>query len=155
MGASTAPACKAAILTILGTVADLADVDRRWAIPTETEDFAAKTIEVIYLGNVEITDDNWAALGNSRRRENYRLGITTWVEKWGDDPQIPEQRAWDLWSLVEAALTADIRSQPSTLRSAGVRQFDQITALQTTGPAAPKKWGTRIDARITFTADIV
>lgn len=148
---STAPACKQAILTILGTVPDLATVDQRWAPPTEETDVSD---EMLWLGDTEIVDDNWAALGNGRRRETYRVAVTVWVRNWGDDPQTVEQRAWAIWADVANALRTDIRAAPSTLRSAGVRQFDQITATQTNGVAGPQQWGARIDARITFIAEL-
>lgn len=160
MAASTAPACKAAILEILAADTDLASVDRRWSPPTENEDVPAGG-EAIFFGTTRIIDSNWSSLGKSTgqgvRRESYRLTITVWVTQFGDDPQATEERCWALWAEVEADLRTDLfagtpAGSASLLRAAGVTKFDQITADQTTGVFAPQQWGARIDALVTCDA---
>jgi hypothetical protein len=154
---TTVPACKAAILTVLGAAGALTGVDRRWSPPTEGEDYNL-TNEKIFFGDTEILDDNWTALGNFQRRETYRLTISAWVAQEGDDPQATETRVWAIWAAVQNALVADLQAgvpkgSASLLRAAGVRQFDQITALQSTGVFSPEAWGAKVDGRITFIAD--
>ena len=159
---STAPAVKAAILTILTADSDLNTVDKRWAPPTEAEDYAQEP-EAIYFGDTEIVDDNWASLGKSagtgRRRETYRVTITVLVAQTGDNPQAAEERAWNLWGQVADDLRTDLfagtpAGSTSLLVAAGARQFDQITATQTTGVWGPQQWAARIDGRVTLTASL-
>lgn len=151
MATSTVPACKAAILQILDAVTDLDTVTQSWAGPTKDEDF---TGEMIFLGAVE-NEEDWASLGNLRRRETYTVALTVWVEQWGDDPQTAEQRAFEIWGYVTEALRDDLRGPSPVLRAAGVQQYNDIRFRQITGPATPEKWGARIDASITFTATTV
>lgn len=146
--ASAIPGCKAAILTILGARAGLSGVTLSWAGPTKDEDY---TERMVFLGDTTDTS-NWAELGTGRRVEEFDLDLTLWVEEWGDDPQTVEATMHTLWDEVEDALRDDIRATPSTLRTAGVFQFDQITRRMTTGPASPEKWGARLEATISFTA---
>lgn len=146
--ASTIPACKTAVLAILAARAALSDVTRSWAGPTKDEDF---TDEMIYLGASEDTSD-WAELGTGRRTEEYLLDITVWVQQWGDDPQVTETRAHALWDEIEDALRDDIRAAPSTLRTAGVLQFNRASRRTSTGPATSEKWGALVEARVQFQA---
>jgi len=157
MAVTTIPACKAAVLAILNADTDFDAVDKRWSPPTESEDVAVGG-EAVFFGDTEIVDSNWASLGKSQgqgvRNETYRLAITVWVAQYGDDPQIVEERAWALWGDVEDALRTDLfagtpQGSESLIRAAGVTQFDQITALQSTGVFGPQQWGARIDAKVT------
>lgn len=146
--ASAVPATKAAILSLLAARPALSGVTLSWAGPTKDEDY---TGEMIYLGDVDRTSE-WAELGSGRRTEDFTVQMTVWVEQWGDDPQTVEERAYVLWDEVEDALRDDIRSQPSTLRTAGVLQFDGITGRTVTGPSSPEKWGARSEASASFQA---
>jgi hypothetical protein len=152
MADSTIPACKTALLTILGARPALAAVNVSRSEPTKDEDVTNP--RMIFLGAVE-SAENWSTLGAQRRRETYRLGITVYAEDWGDDPDAAETAAFGLWAEVTDGLRDDLRAQPSTLRTAGVQQYDDITFRQTTGPASAEKWGARIDGQITFTATTV
>lgn len=163
MAGSTAPACKSAVLTILDADAALDTVDLRWAPPTENEDFS-QVNEAIFFGDTEILDDNWSSLGKytgmGRRKETYRLTITAWVAQFGDEPRTVEERVWAIWADITEALRTDLfagtpHGSASLLRAAGVQQFDQITALQSTGVFSPQQWGSRVDGRVTFTATTV
>lgn len=145
---TTVPACKATVLAILAARPALAGVTLAWSAPTKDEDF---TEEMVFLGASDDTSD-WAELGAGRRIEEYLLDLVVWVQRWGDDPQGTETRAHALWDEVEDALRDDIRSQPSTLRAAGVLQFNRVTRRTSLGPASPDTWGARIDARIQFQA---
>lgn len=157
MAGSTVPACKAAILAILTADAGLATVDKRWSPPTEAEDYSAIN-EKIFFGDTEILDDNWTALGRAQgaglRRETYRLTITAGVVQEGDDPQTAEVRMWAIWNVITQALRTDLMlPSGSLLRGAGVLQFDQISALQSTGIFSPQAWIAKVDGRVTFTAN--
>lgn len=154
---TTIPECKDAILAVLAAVGGLTTVDRRWSPPTEGEDYNL-TNEKIFFGDTEILDENWSRLGQGNRRETYRLTISVWVAQEGDDPRAAELRVWALWKFVRIALVADLfagnpQGSASLIRAAGVRQFDQITALQSTGVFSPEAWGSKVDGRITFIAD--
>jgi hypothetical protein len=146
--ATTIPACKAAILTILGLRAGLAGVTLNWAGPTKDEDYVD---EMIFLGQAERISD-WASLGAGRRVEDYTIALTVFVEQWGDDPETVEERAYALLDEVEDALRDDIRANPSTLRTAGVFTLGQMTDTGSTGPSTTEKWGARIDATVEFQA---
>src|SRR5690242_11539108 len=97
--ATTVPACKAAVLTILAARPALAAGTRTWSGPTKDEDYVE---EMIFLGATEDTSE-WNSFGGPRQ-ETYTLAITAWVEMWGDDPQATEERAHALWDEVEDAL---------------------------------------------------
>jgi hypothetical protein len=148
--ASSVPAVKAALLTILGNNVDLNAVSKSWAGPTRDEDY---TGEMVFLGEVN-NEDNWQDISPQlRRNESYRLAVTVWVEQWGDDPQAAEERVYTIWGEVTETLRDDFEpAGAGVLRAAGVLQYGQITFRQITGPATPEKWGARIDAQVTFTA---
>jgi hypothetical protein len=152
MSAASAPAAKAAILTILQAAAGLTGVTVMWDQPTKDEDFAAP--ELVWLGNVT-GDENWGMLGAQRRDEQYSIGLGVYVEQWGDNPQTLEARTWAIWGAATDALRTDLRTPGSLLRAAGVRQYDRITFQQRTGPATPEKWGARIDGTIELIASNV
>lgn len=154
---STIDACEAALLAILNARAGSGQPLENVAItstgPTKDEDIP-QSGELVFLTEVN-GDDQWASLGAGRREENYRIGLTVWVEQWGDDPAAAKTRMRAIWAEVRDALADDIRAQPSTLRTAGVLQFEGITYRQYTGPASGEKWGARIDAQIAFRARTV
>jgi hypothetical protein len=148
-------ATKAAILEVLAATPDLATVDRRWAPPTEGEDYAQEP-EAVFFDTTEFGDD-WSALGAGagagRRQKTYRITIVVLVAQSGDDPQATEERAEHIWELVEDALRTDVFAGPaSILRAAGVQQFDDINGTQGPGVWGPNQWAARVDGRVTFTA---
>jgi hypothetical protein len=149
------PALKAAILEVIGNEATLNTVDQRWAPPTEAEDYQQEP-EAIYFGDTEIVEDDWAdvtpGLGTGRRQQVYRISIGILVARTGDDAQGPEERAWEIYGIVENALRTDIFSAPSTIRAAGPLQFNDISAFATTGVWGPQQWACRIDMRLFFQA---
>jgi hypothetical protein len=151
VSAATAPAAKQAILTIFAAAAGLTGVTLSWDQPTKDSDW---TGEMIWLGDVNGTED-WETLGAQRRQETYTVGVGVYVEQWGDDPQTVETRLWTVWNAATEALRNDLRSQPSTLRTAGVRQYDTITFRQRTGPATPEKWGAFLDGSVQIIASNV
>jgi len=146
--ASTIPACKAAVLAVLAARAGLTGVTLSWAGPTKDEDYVE---EMVFLGDVESTSD-WAELGTGRRTEDFTVAITVYVERWGDDPQATEERAYALWDEIEDALRDDLLTQGGMLRSAGVFKFNGISRAVSTGPSTPEKWGARVDASVDFQA---
>jgi hypothetical protein len=82
VSASTAPAAKAALLTIFAAAAGLSGVTLSWDQPTKDSDY---TGEMIWLGDVQ-GSENWSSLGAQRREETYTVGLGVYVEQWGDDP---------------------------------------------------------------------
>jgi hypothetical protein len=148
VSAASAPAAKQAMLTIWAATPALTGVTVTWDGPTKDEDYQP---EMIWFGNVRGTED-WSQLGAGRRQETYSVAVRVYVEQFGDDPQTVEQRAWTLWGAATDALRTDLRSQPSTLRTAGVLQFNGIEFDQQTGAASTDKWGAFVDGSITFTA---
>jgi hypothetical protein len=149
VSAASAPAAKQAMLTIWAATPALTGVTVTWDGPTKDEDYQP---EMMWVGNVEGTED-WSQLGAGRRQETYSVAVSVYVEYFGDDPKTVEQRAWTLWGAATDALRTDLRSQSSTLRTAGgVLQFNGISFRQRTEPATPDKWGAFVDGSITFTA---
>jgi len=151
VSAATAPAAKQAMLTVFGAAAGLTGVTLSWDQPTQESDW---TGEMIWLGDVEGSED-WGTLGAQRRQETYTVGVGVYVEQWGDDPQTVETRLWTVWNAATEALRNDLRSQPSTLRSAGIRQYETIEFRQRTGPATPEKWGAFLNGTVQFIASNV
>jgi hypothetical protein len=151
VSASTAPAAKAALLTIFAAAAGLSGVTLSWDQPTKDSDY---TGEMIWLGDVQ-GSENWSSLGAQRREESYTVGLGVYVEQWGDDPQTVETRLWAVWAAATEALRTDLRSQPSTLRTAGVRQYETLTFRQRTGPATAEKWGAFLDGSVQLIASNV
>ena len=152
--ASTVPALKAALVSILTARPALTGVAVSWAGPTRDEDFAASANgEMIFLGETNTTDAWQDISPQLRRQENYRLTVTVWVEQWGDDPQTVEERMFALWDEVKDTLRDDMKpGGAGLLRAAGVFDYGEITFRQITGPATPDKWGARLDGQINFRA---
>lgn len=143
---STIDACELALLEIVRTA--LPAITVLDSIPTKDEDY---TGEMFYLRDLE-GDDDWDMLGKHSRRETYTIGVSVFVEQWGDDPGPLKTRARELWQEFRSALVDDLRAPGGLLRAAGVLQFNRITYRQVLGPSAGEKWGSRIDGQITFTA---
>jgi hypothetical protein len=153
--ASSIPACKAALLTLLQARAGLDGVQISWSGPTRDDDFnsGGNNVEMIFLGEAN-TEENWQDISPQlRRTETYRLGVTVYVEQWGDDPQSAEERTYELWDEVRDTLRDDLApGGAAELRAAGVLDYGQITFRQMTAPAASEKWGSRLDGQVSFRA---
>src|SRR5689334_20380959 len=118
----TLDACEQAILAVLrnaGLSASVLD-----STPTKDEDY---TGDIVYLGATTTGESDWASLGALRRQETYTVAIGVLSEQWGDDPAAAKTTVRGLWASVVDALVADLRSQPSQIRTAGVLQFDRMT----------------------------
>jgi hypothetical protein len=152
---STVPAVKAALLTLLQARPGLANVLVSWSGPTKDEDFSSPNgdVEMVFYGDAN-SDETWQDLSPQlRRTETYRLGVTVYVERWGDDPQSTEQRVYALWDEVTDTLRDDVApGGAGSLRTAGLLDYGQITFRQTTAPAAGDKWGSRLDGQVQFRA---
>lgn len=148
MSAATAPAVKQAMLALFAAAPALTGVTVTWDGPTKDEDY---TGEMIWLGDVEGSED-WATVGGQLRRETYTIGTGVYVEQWGDDPQTVETRLWTVWNAATEALRTDLRSPSSTIKAAGVLQYDAIGFRQRTGPASAEKTGAVIEASIQLSA---
>jgi hypothetical protein len=154
MAVSTIPAIQQAILNVLTADASLAaSVTIRAAALTETEDMPENG-EIVYLGDVDIPEENWGSLGGYQRNEDYWVGIVIWCEQWGDDPMAARVRGHAIWSDVADALRADLVAPGGLLRAAGAYQFDGFRGRDSTAPIAPQKWACRIDRSINFKAKI-
>lgn len=138
MPASTAPAAKQAILTLLAARGALASVTRTWGGPTETDDMTA---EMIFLGDVELTGE-FRALGGQRRDEDYTITLHIVVQQYGDNEQSTEERAWTLLNEVSSALVSD-RYLGGLLYEAAA-----ITEARQSNTPAPNQWGAHITAQI-------
>jgi hypothetical protein len=140
------PAAEAALVALLQARPALATVAVGWAEPTEAEDFA---YEQIYLGDVDIADSDWHALGASRRREVFNLEIRVDVSQYGDDPQAAKGRAWALWGEVLDALSSD------TTLGGTIRHYSRVRATQSSGPVSmgnASGWKVGIVGRVTCEA---
>jgi hypothetical protein len=152
---STVPAVKAALLTLLQARPGLANVLVSWSGPTKDEDFSSPNgdVEMVFYGDAN-SDETWQDISpQMNRTENYRLGVTVYAERWGDDPQTTEARVYALWDEVTDTIRDDrAPGGAQALRTAGMFDYGQITFRQTTAPAAGDKWGARLDGQIQFRA---
>lgn len=101
MTATSAPAAKAGLLTLLRARAALTGVQVEWAHPGQLIE-----PESVFLLGVQ-SDEVPATLGQQRRDETYTLEVAVTVHRPGDDPQACEERAWALAAEVEAAVRGD------------------------------------------------
>lgn len=104
MAASTVPAAKAAILTMLRTLPDLNEASIEWGAPTEHEDVVG---EMMYFEDPVTRQPSWRVLGGDYLDEVYTLTLTVAVRADGDDQASTESRCWDLVALIEQTLRAD------------------------------------------------
>jgi hypothetical protein len=155
MADSTIPAVQAAILTILQAHAPLAGVAIRPIALTENEDMPPNG-EIVYLGDVEIPEENWQYIGRGNRLEDYWISLVVWVQAQGDETTLTSirARAHAIWSDVSDALRADIVSPSSLLRGAGALKFDGFRGRDSAAPVAPQTWACRIDRQVNFEARI-
>jgi hypothetical protein len=152
---STIPAVQAAILTILQAHAPLTGVAIRPIALTENEDMPPNG-EIVYLGDVEIPEENWQYIGRGNRLEDYWISLVVWVQAQGDETTLTSirARAHAIWSDVSDALRADIVSPSSLLRGAGALKFDGFRGRDSAAPVAPQTWACRIDRQVNFEARI-
>ena len=141
--AHPAPRAKAAILTQLQARPSLSAVRISWGGPTEEEDI---TEDMIWLGDIEIPEDDWSELGAQRRRMTFNVGFSIAVRRYGDDEQTTEQQAWDYYDEFVAALRTDY-----TLGGT-VQQFAAVPARQINQPAGPQQWGSLISGQVVCTS---
>ena len=105
-----------------------------WGSPTENEDV---TLESIYFGGVEITDE-FRVLGAGRSDESYNLLVVIDVRRYGDDEQATEQRAWMLYDELITLLQAnlDLNGAIHHLSGFRVRQANPVPS--------PSQWRSQI-----------
>lgn len=100
MSASTAPAVKAALVTLLAAdptiVAD--EVQVEYAEPG-----SGLRQEAIWFDRTVLREEA-AAFGYQRRNEDYTLELVVFVAQDGDEAQLCEERAWELVAIVENTL---------------------------------------------------
>ena len=102
MAASTVPACKAAILTLLKARPALNQVQITWGEPTEAEDLAD---ELVFFEDPVRRLANWGHLGNPNPiDETYILLLKVRNRLFGDDQQATEERCWQLVYEIEQVL---------------------------------------------------
>lgn len=102
MAASSAPAVKASLLTILRARAGLTGVQIEWSLPAVLQQ------EAIWLGKVSDRETDEFLRPNPRaKQEDYTIECIVFCQLDGDDPQTVETRWWTLVGEVEAALQAD------------------------------------------------
>jgi hypothetical protein len=107
MAASTVPAAKQAVLTMLAAIPALNQAGITWGEPTEQEDLRD---ELIFFLPTDDRLPEWRELAaNSPLRETYTLPMVIRNRFFGDDPASTEQRTWAIIALVEAAIRADLR----------------------------------------------
>jgi hypothetical protein len=152
---STIPAVQAAILTILQAHAPLTGVAIRPIALTENEDMPPNG-EIVYLGDVEIPEENWQYIGRGNRLEDYWISLVVWVQAQGDETTLTaiRARAHAIWSDVADALRADIVSPSSLLRGAGGLKFDGFRGRDEAAPIAPQTWASKLTRQINFQARI-
>lgn len=102
MGASTAPAVKAALFTLLQGDVNLAGVGIDWADPGE-----AIQQEAIFFGKTTSVDTVAPGMGQRRQEENYEIEVWVYVAVDGGDPQTVEDRAYVLVGELESLVRAN------------------------------------------------
>lgn len=146
MADSTAPAAKAAILSLLNASADLTGVAISWAAPTKEDEY---TEDMVWLGDVDPYNQEFVNLGGGKVDEEYDLEITAQAFLSGDDPQTTEERAWELRSAIVEILRAD-----KTLSSTINKWSGPYPGAMTTRPATPNGWLAKTTVRLTCRASI-
>lgn len=128
--ASTVPAAKAAILTllqsstVLGAAADPVQV--AWAHPG-----ASIAQESVYMGGVQL--DQAPHTSGQRIRESYLVEIIVDVALDGDDPQAAETRMWALVAGVEACFdTAGSPARKATTLGGAVNLWAVVETIEQT-----------------------
>jgi hypothetical protein len=98
MAASSAPAAKASLITILTAASGMAGVQIEYSHPG-----ASIQQESVFFGRTFL-DEVAGALGQQRRNESYALELVVSVAQDGDNAQVCEERCWALVAVVENAL---------------------------------------------------
>jgi len=136
MPASTVPAAKAALKTLLEGWAWTGGVPViMWGPPTESEDIPPG-LELIYFGDADASERD-QTLGGTASKEFYNLRVVIDVRKEGDEEQATETRAWALYGHVTTLLDQN-RTLSGTLVALQDRTFRQTNNFE------PAKWWTRI-----------
>lgn len=104
MAASTFPAAKANLLTILKARPALSAVHVGWGVPA---DLPAES-ERIYVGDVRDFEREWMALGAKSLEESYAIEVVVEVFQYGNDQQAAEARLAVLIDEVEQAVRGDL-----------------------------------------------
>lgn len=110
MATSTVPAVKAALFTLLRDWPGLGGVQIEWARPSED----AMALESVWFGGARLAQKA-EALGNQRRDETYTLDLVISIRRDGDEPQLCEQRMWDIVAEVEQLLRENPKPIPAPL----------------------------------------
>lgn len=95
MAASSAPAIKAELLTLLQASSGLEDVQIEYSHPGSTIQ-----AESIYFGKT-IETEVPGALGNRRQNEDYTIEVIVDCTQGGDDAQTCEERCWAMVAVLE------------------------------------------------------
>ncbi len=104
MAYSTIPAAKAQLVTTLQARPGLAGVLVSWGVPAKIP----PERERVYVDDAIDVQRSWAALGQLRIDESYRLRIHVEVFQAGDDQRACEERMWAIVAEVEQAALNDI-----------------------------------------------
>ena len=100
MAASTAPAVKAQLLTLLQADAALDGVGITYSDPA-----GEITQEALFFGRT-LTGEKPDAMGQRRQREEYDVEVYIYTAQDGNDPQACEERAWALVAELENVVRA-------------------------------------------------
>lgn len=131
MSASTVPAVKAAIISLLAARPGLATTQVTWAPPTEKSDYSARSI---FFGDTE-QNEEWRSLGAHSREEDYMLDLVVRVYEDGDDPQAVETSAWAVREEIATAFRAD-----PGLGNRLLQYIEIASTRMSVNAAAPQGW---------------
>lgn len=144
MAASTAPAAKAALVSILQ--AAIPGVPVTWAGPSVE---ATLERDAIWLGEVDQSEE-WRGLGAAKRTEDYTVTLFCQTVRQGNDPQATEEACWSLRASVQTAVRAN-KELNGTLGEAGYAELRRtVTNLQTVEGG----WSCRASVQVHCTAII-
>lgn len=101
MSASTAPAVKAALLTLLRADAGYSNVLVEYSHPGTTSN-----PEVVFFGRVIATEQP-DSMGQRKQREHYDIEVVIGAKVDGDDAQTTEERCWTLVAVLENVVRAN------------------------------------------------
>lgn len=111
MAASTAPAVKVALLTLLRADAGLSNVQVEYAHPG-----TMSAPEVLFFGRT-IGTEAPDSMGQRRQREIYDIEVVIGAKVDGDDAQTTEERCWALVAVLENVVRANNGPQGALLAS--------------------------------------
>lgn len=146
MAASSIPAAKAALLSLLQAQPALAAAHVAWGLPAELPDDR----ERVYLADAQNIEREWAALRSidPAMLERYTLRIIVENDMADSTAREAEERLWELVAAVEAAVRGD-------LMFGGLLRLPAQPApgAQDIGPTA-NGWVARCEVRVTCEARI-